>query len=236
MMKIKTVPMIMMVMMFLFAVGCETPTDPPADPSPVLGTMTDSRDNQTYDTVTLGTQTWLAQDLNYESDDSVCYDDDPANCEIYGRLYDWETAKTACPAGWHLPSDGEWSTFIKFLDPDADPQTDSGIKVIEESIWAGAMLKTTGTIRDTGLWNFSDKDKQGTNSSKFSGVPSGVCYENGSCDVMGRHAIYWTSTENDDNKVWFRVLDYGLKSIYRAEEEQWSMKRGTSLSVRCLKD
>jgi hypothetical protein len=53
---------------------------------------------------------------------------------------------------------------------------------------------------------------------------------------MGRHAIYWTSTENDDNKIWFRVLDYGLKSIYRAEEGQWSMERATSLSVRCLKD
>jgi len=223
----------MMVVLLVFSVGCEPPSDPPPDPDPVLGEMTDSRDNQIYQTVTLGDQTWLAQDLNYETDNSRCYDDDPENCETYGRLYDWEASKAVCPDGWHLGSDEEWSILIKYLDPDADTQADSSI--VEESIWAGGMLKATGNLRDeTGLWNFPNVGA--TNSSKFSAVPAGVCYSDGSCDVMGRHAIYWTSTENDDNKVWFRVLDYGLESIYRAEEGQWSMERGTSLSVRCLKD
>lgn len=231
--KIQIVSLMMLAVLFLFSIGCEEPSDPPPDPNPVLGEMTDARDNQTYQTVTLGDQTWLAQDLNYGSDDSKCYDDDPANCEIYGRLYDWEASKTACPAGWHLGSDEEWSTLIKYLDPDADPQGDSS--VTEESIWAGGMLKATGNLRDeTGLWNYPNVGA--TNSSKFSAVPAGVCYDDGSCDVMGRHAIYWTSTENANSKVWFRVLDYGLKSIYRAEEGQWSMERATSLSVRCLKD
>ncbi len=230
---IKTFSLMMLAMLFLCAVGCEQPSDPPPDPKPVLGEMTDARDNQTYQTVTLGDQTWLAQNLNYGSDDSKCYDDDPANCEIYGRLYNWEASKTACPAGWHLGSDQEWSTFIKYLDPNAETQADSS--VVEESIWAGGMLKATGNLRDeTGLWNYPNVGA--TNSSKFSAVPAGVCYDDGSCDVMGRHAIYWTSTENASSKVWFRVLDYGLKSIYRAEEGQWGMERGTGLSVRCLKD
>ena len=115
--------------------------------------MTDARDAQTYQTVTLGEQTWLARDLNYASDDSKCYDDDPANCEIYGRLYDWEASKTACPAGWHLGSDEEWSTLIKYLDPKADPKGESS--VTEESKWAGGMMKATGNLRDeTGLWNY----------------------------------------------------------------------------------
>ena len=215
-------------MLFLCAGGCKRQI------KPVLGEMTDSRDGHTYQTVTLKEQTWLAQDLNYETDNnSWCYDDDPANCEIYGRLYDWEASKTACPAGWHLGSDEEWSTLIKNLDPTADPQGDSS--VTEESIWAGGMMKATGNLKDeTGLWNYPNVGA--TNSSKFSAVPAGVCYDDGSCDVMGRHAIYWTSTENASSKVWFRVLDYGLKSIYRAEEGQWSMERATSLSVRCLKD
>jgi uncharacterized protein (TIGR02145 family) len=233
--KIKAVSLIMMALFFIFAVGCKP--KPPADPTPVLGEMTDARDNQTYATVTLGDQTWLAQDLNYASDDSKWYDDDPANCEIYGRLYDWEASKTACPAGWHLGSDEEWSTLIKFLDPKANPKPNflGNPNAVKESIWAGGMLKETGNIRDeTGLWNYPNVGA--TNSSKFSAIPAGVCYSDGSCDVMGRHAIYWTSTENANGKVWFRVLDYGLNEIYRAAEGQWSMERATSLTVRCLKD
>lgn len=229
--KTQVLSLIMPAMLFVVAPGC-TPVPPP-DPAPVLGEMTDARDGQMYQTVTLGDQTWLAQDLNYAADSSVCYEDDPANCELYGRLYDWEAALTACPDGWHLGSDEEWSALIKFLDPEADPQAGSG--VVEESIWAGGMMKATGNLRDeTGLWNYPNVGA--TNSSKFSAVPAGVCYSDGACDVMGRHAIYWTSTENDNSKVWFRVLDYGLKSIYRAEEGQWSMERATRLSVRCLKD
>ena len=228
---VKSFLLLLMALFFLPAAGCKN--TPPDDPAPVMGQMTDSRDAQTYQTVTLGEQTWLAQDLNYASADSKCYDDDPANCEIYGRLYDWEASKTACPAGWHLGSDEEWSTLIKFLDPNADSQGDTS--VVEESKWAGGMMKATGNLRDaTGLWNYPNVGA--TNSSKFSAVPAGVCYSDGSCDVMGRHAIYWTSTENAKSKVWFRVLDYGLKSIYRAEEGQWNMERATSLSVRCIKD
>lgn len=221
--KPKTVSLIVLVMLLVVTGGCKKK----------LGEMTDARDGQTYKTVLIGDQTWLAQDLNFEADNSSCYDDDPANCDIYGRLYDWETALTACPAGWHLPSDEEWSALIKFLDPNADPQTDQS--VTEESKIAGGMLKARGNLRDeTGLWNYPNEGA--TNSSKFSAVPGGVCYDDGSCDVMGRHAIYWTSTENDNSKVIFRVLDYGLKSFYRAEEDQWGMVRETSLSVRCLKD
>ena len=197
--------------------------------------MTDTRDAQTYNTVKLGHQTWFAQNLNYETANSCCYGDNASNCETYGRLYDWEASKTVCPAGWHLGSDEEWSTLIKYLDPNADSQSDSSVSVVEESKIAGGMLKTTGNLRDeTGLWNYPNV--AATNSSKFSAVPAGVCYVDGSCDVMGRHAIFWTSTENANSKVWFRVLDYGLESIYRAEEGQWGMERVTSLSVRCLKD
>jgi uncharacterized protein (TIGR02145 family) len=229
--KIKTVSVIMMAMLFIFSFGCKP--NPPADPTPVLGEMTDARDSQTYQTVTLGEQTWLAQNLNYEADGSYCYDEDPANCEVYGRLYNLELSKTVCPAGWHLGTDEEWATLIKFLDPKADSKP--GTSVVEESKWAGGMLKATGNIRDgNGLWNYPNKGA--TNSSLFSAIPAGVCYSDGSCDVMGRHAIYWTSSEQNGGKAIFRVLDYGLVSIYRAEEGQWDMERGTSLTVRCIKD
>jgi len=78
--------------------------------------ITDSRDGQTYETVVIGNQTWIAKNLNFETaTGSKCYNDNTLNCTLYGRLYDWETAMNACPAGWHLPSDFEWVVLEDFI-------------------------------------------------------------------------------------------------------------------------
>ena len=69
--------------------------------------MTDERDGQKYRTVVIGKQTWMAENLNYRTEGSYCYDDDELTCFQYGRLYKWEPATGACPAGWHLPSNKE---------------------------------------------------------------------------------------------------------------------------------
>jgi uncharacterized protein (TIGR02145 family) len=81
----------------------------------ITGTFTDSRDGKIYKTITIGTQTWMAENLNYNTDNSWCYGNSSSNCNGFGRLYTWETAKTVCPSGWHLPSKSEFETLLSYV-------------------------------------------------------------------------------------------------------------------------
>lgn len=97
--KIGAVLLALGTVMALSGCGEDSGTNPYADAK-----MVDSRDGKTYKTVKIGDKVWMAENLNYQTGESKCYDNKPENCDKYGRLYVWRDAVTACPEGWHLPN------------------------------------------------------------------------------------------------------------------------------------
>jgi uncharacterized protein (TIGR02145 family) len=103
-------------------------TENPTQDSDPIASAPVTKSAKIYREVTIGTQTWMAENLNVASGNSWCYNNQEANCKMYGRLYDWQTATSACPQGWHLPSNKDWKALEKFsgLLPDADLEEESG--------------------------------------------------------------------------------------------------------------
>jgi uncharacterized protein (TIGR02145 family) len=192
--------------------------------------FTDSRDGKTYKTVKIGTAVWMAENLNFAADGSKCYgeggdvvdgfDEDgarinptklsnaevQANCAKYGRLYDWETAKKACPAGYRLPSDDEWTALENAV----------GGKDI-----AGTKLKSAEG------WN---NNGNGTDDYGFAALPGGNGRSDGSFYYAGNYGYWWSATEDDADDAWRRYMNY-----YYDVGRDGNFKENL-FSVRCVKD
>ncbi|MDR1830802.1 MAG: fibrobacter succinogenes major paralogous domain-containing protein [Candidatus Fibromonas sp.] len=193
-----------------------------AKPSKIKkGTFKDPRDGKVYKTVKIGGQTWLAENLNFEAEGSKCYDNDPKNAEKYGRLYNWETAKKACPPGWHLPTNEEWQTLIDCADGFAPPEN---YDYKRDSETAGKKLKATSG------WN---KSGNGTDKYGFSALPGGYGNSDGSFLNVGSYGYWWSAYEDayGSYSAYYRDMLYSSGTAY------WHYYFKSNLrSVRCVQD
>ena len=175
----------------------------------VTGTFIDSRGNKTYKTDTIGKQIWMAENLAYKASSGCwAYNDDITNVIKYGYLYNWETAKTVCPTGWHLPNDAEWTTFTDYLGG--------------ESIAGGKLKSTTG-------WN--SPNIGANNGSGFTALPGGYHYSNGTFDHIGENGYFWSSTDGNAGNAWSRGVSFNYGGVSRSGND-----KENGFSVRCISD
>lgn len=192
-------------------------------------------DGNTYKTIQIGTQTWMAENLKTTkyndgtaipnikdgtywgalSTGAYCdYYNFPAYSAIYGRLYNWyvvasTNSQNVCPTGWHVTSDSEWTLLIDYLGG--------------ESV-AGYKLKEAGSA------HWPDPNTGATNESGFTALPGGWRYQPNSFGDLGAHATWWFSTEYDADNAEFYHLSFsgGTNGGYSSKT--------AGMSVRCLKD
>lgn len=207
------------------------------------GTFTDSRDGRTYQTIRIGDQWWMAQNLAYLPNVSPVYTDQGMyvydykgfnvsaarstnEYQTYGCLYNWKLANAVCPDGWHLPTDEEWKRMERSLGMSA-AEADSvnwrrsgnvDLKIVSQSGWDG--------------------NKGGNNESGFSALPGGISFTGGNMymtdtifGLMNESANFWTATQSDDKKAWSRGVYINTSGLGRAP---WLMVNGQS--VRCVKN
>jgi uncharacterized protein (TIGR02145 family) len=209
-------------------------TDVPASSKTITFNFVACTDNEgnNYAIVEIGVQVWMAENLDVgtringlvdQTNNSIiekyCYDDNDANCAVYGGLYQWdemmqyittEGVQGICPTGWHLPTDGEWTTLTTYLGG--------------ESI-AGGKLKETGTM------HWLSPNTGANNSSGFSAFPGGLWSNNVDFYNLTRNAYFWSSSVYSSSGAWDRDLGYSYENVYR-----YGSSKGYGFSARCIQD
>jgi TonB family protein len=187
-------------------------------PTPTVTYGSVTHGGQTYKTVKIGEQTWMAENLNYNAEGSKCYDNKPANCEKYGRLYNWATAMKACPSGWHLPSDEEWDKLYRFADGT------NGTESRYSSRIAYKFLKSKEG------WD-CDPDEicgNGIDVFGFSALPGGCGFPDGGFARGGNGGSWWSSSEDKSFRKY--AYDRDMGSIWFNGDKIYFY------SVRCVQD
>jgi uncharacterized protein (TIGR02145 family) len=220
-----------------------------------------------YKSVKIGTQTWMAENLNVErfrNGDLIpqaktneewekagkegkpawCYyDNDPKNGAKYGKLYNWYAVndpRGLAPAGWHIPTDAEWTTLGDQLGSDGKKmKSTSGWNSWDEDLTcqnckvaSAEYKKICSVCKGTGKNGKKTHSGNGTNSSGFSGLPGGSRSFSGDFSDVGFYGCWWSRTEDGTKHAYSRYLSYSSDGLYRLGGN----KEARGLSVRCLRD
>jgi uncharacterized protein (TIGR02145 family) len=203
------------------------------------GIFTDSRDNHVYKWIRIGEQIWMAENLAYlpsvylpesGSDTEARYyvygyggtdvkaGKQNENYNKFGVLYNWIAANTACPAGWHLPSDEEWKQLEMAIGLTKEQANASGWRGDEH----GLLLKATTA------WNVNGN---GTDSLGFTAFPGGLRGNSEGFFNVGIGGYWWSSTQSSSEEAWYRVLYWSIPNVSR-----YYLNKDYGFSVRCIKD
>ena len=194
-------------------------------------------DGNIYNSVTIGTQTWMKENLrttsycngdpielvtdslawhNYRGGAVCNYKNDPKISQTYGRMYNYYAVidkRGLCPKGWHVPSDDEWQVLCDYL---------------------GGHMIAGGKMKEAGTEHWSGPNEGATNESGFTALPAGRQYHQ-EFWFLGEYTNMWSTTENitdySTDVVWCRYLSFSLEQLNR-----FTYKKNYGLSVRCLKD
>ena len=199
---------------------------------PCPASITDTRDGKVYNTIAISTQCWMAQSLNigtringtieqtnHSAIEKYCYNNDEAQCTVYGGLYQWDNAmqwqttadvQGICMSGWHLPTDAEYTTLITYL---------------------GGLATAGGPAKETGTTHWSSPNTGATNTSGFSALPSGMRNTNGSFYNITLYDYFWSSTYYSATEARYRGFYYNAVYV----DNSYNSKT-LGFAVRCIRD
>lgn len=188
----------------------DEPKSSSSEPTWTCGDSTLIHGDYEYATVVINEQCWTKENMRHEtsSGTTLCYGNVAANCETYGRLYNNEAAKNACPTGWRLPTKAEYEALADY----------SGADMYD----AGAHFKANSG------WTV----ESGDDLLEFTALPGGKCNEEQECSKMGTSGYWWTSTEKVKNSSHFALYLNGDNSAFTAQN---IMENDQYISVRCVK-
>jgi uncharacterized protein (TIGR02145 family) len=202
-------------------------------------------EGNTYNTINIGTQVWMQENLRTTRyrNGNLIGTTSPATLDItnliipkyqwectnvnYGRFYTYYAitdSRNVCPAGWHVPTDNDWTTLTYFLTNNGYGFAGSGNDI------AKSLAATSGFIADTTAGNVGN-DQASNNSSGFTGLPSGGRFSTGIVNFVNLHGIWWSSTEGSPTFAYFRCIGYIPAQVYRG-----IFSESYGLPVRCLRD
>lgn len=181
-----------------------------------------------YKTTVIGSQVWMAENLNYVTQSgSACFGDVATNCGTYGRLYSWPVAHQICPEGWHLPTSDDWDKML------AQVASTYGYEKSEDGIYPGVARE----LKFIGNWK-AYSSASASNSTGFGAQAGGVIPSVAASSTpypAGQFGLWWSSTQTGTyNGIvynFYFTMTYSDNNAYR-----YSMPEDALLSVRCLKN